>query len=733
MSKKNKIKGNNQPATQQNNSSVVRPSPNIVVKPANEILTSEEGAELLQNAEKEAGKRREEADTYYNGRKEEADLYYEERKEEADIYFQQKKKIADGLEEQKQKRIDEEVEKAVKLKEKEAKKITDDAKAEADKMLADLTKRQEDLTKEYASLAENKRSYKQEVCKEIENNISTLTQNNQDLEKEVEGVKKELKRKDARIVALEEDKKVYEEQISKNAVRNADVELYKMQIDDLNYAYENLKKQYKEQQKNVDDLNLQILSFGEAPQKAIKENVLLREQVNELQSRICDCPSLEELEKLRETSSKFEELSNKLELLKNENTKLEIENNDLKVSKDEIESLRKFVKILELQKAELQGEIERNIELYNTSTKKVFANLSAIDLESNTKYEKMSITLKQLCERFRGYLANRRENPLYYDAVTIRTFIAGFACSKIIILEGLSGTGKSSLPRAFQDFIGAQTHEVPVQSSWKDRNDLLGFYNDFKKQYKETKFLKELYRATHDQDNIHIIVLDEMNLSHIEYYFADLLSVLEIPEIEKRKIELISDYASIAQNSTDAWPKHIIEGQLQICENTWFVGTANKDDSTFDITDKVYDRATVIYFDKKGEKEKVDNANPIQMNSDDFLKLLNSASNFKSELDEKKYNDMIKNLDTLIREKFDITFGNRIANQLKVFVPVYIECGGTVEEAVDVVFSRKILRKLEGIYYDETKSRLLDLKEEINEKYKMPISVKTIDRIVATM
>lgn len=181
-------------------------------------------------------------------------------------------------------------------------------------------------------------------------------------------------------------------------------------------------------------------------------------------------------------------------------------------------------------------------------------------------------------------LAKDNKNPLYYDERTIRTFIAGFASSRLMILEGLSGTGKSSLPRAFADFMGSHTIEVPVQSSWKDRNDLLGFYNDFKKQYKETEFLKALYTATSDPNNIYVIVLDEMNLSRIEYYFADLLSVLEKPDVEDWKIELISDYASITQNQ-DAWPRLISEGKLQISDNTWFVGTANKDDSTFIITD----------------------------------------------------------------------------------------------------------------------------------------------------
>ena len=341
--------------------------------------------------------------------------------------------------------------------------------------------------------------------------------------------------------------------------------------------------------------------------------------------------------------------------------------------------------------------------------------------------------LKKLCAAFRGYLANRDKNPLYYDERTIRTFIAGFASSRLMILEGLSGTGKSSLPRAFADFMGSHTIEVPVQSSWKDRNDLLGFYNDFKKQYKETEFLKALYTATSDPNNIYVIVLDEMNLSRIEYYFADLLSVLEKPDVEDWKIELISDYASITQNQ-DAWPRLISEGKLQISDNTWFVGTANKDDSTFIITDKVYDRSVVLTFDKKGEKERVASAQPIKMNNEDFQRLLARAEKFTDSKSEAHFREMLSNLDEWVRDLFQITFGNRIANQLEKFVPVYLACGGSVDEAVDVMFSRKVLRKLEGIYDEKTKENLADLAEWIEgEKYELPTTLDTIKKMIEKM
>lgn len=95
---------------------------------------------------------------------------------------------------------------------------------------------------------------------------------------------------------------------------------------------------------------------------------------------------------------------------------------------------------------------------------------------------------------------------------------------------------------------------------------------------------------------------------------------------------------------------------------------------------------------------------------------------------------MLFTLDEQVRELFQITFGNRIANQLEKFVPVYLECGGTVDEAVDVMFSRKVLRKLEGIYDENTKANLELLKDEIElQEYNLPITVEAIKRMTEKM
>ena len=676
------------------------------------------------------------ADAYSTNKHDEADQYYTAKKEEADALRGQaeieiERRVAEAIA-QERKRMKQEIADA----EREADEIQKKAKIDAASLVEQLEQRQKELdekleayTRDIAILEATKASYKEEVLQGIQKEIQEISAEKTRLEAAIEELKRQLIKANSEKDGLAEDLEYLQQEIDANQIKRSEVASCKLRIESLQADYNRLNEFYNQQKARLEELQSQILMYGDDPSKAMRENAELRRKIEKLESLISSCPSAEELEKLRETSAKYAEILIKLEALEAKRLTLETENIELKVNKDEIESYRRFIKILELQKAELQRELDRNIELYNSRTEKVFANLSLIDSERKNDYPSIiqSWDLKKLCAAFRGYLANR-EDSLYYDERTIRTFIAGFASSRLMILEGLSGTGKSSLPRAFQDFIGSHTITVPVQSSWKDRNDLLGFYNDFKKQYKETEFLKALYKATSDPNNIYVIVLDEMNLSRIEYYFADLLSVLEKP-VEEWKIELISDYASITPNQ-DAWPKLISEGKLQICDNTWFVGTANRDDSTFMITDKVYDRSVVLTFDKKGEKEKVSYAPPIKMNNEDFQKLLTRAERFT----ETRFREMLRTLDEQVRELFQITFGNRIANQLEKFVPVYLACGGMVDEAVDVMFSRKVLRKLEGIYDENTKANLELLKDEIElQEYKLPITIEAIKRMTERM
>ena len=291
------------------------------------------------------------------------------------------------------------------------------------------------------------------------------------------------------------------------------------------------------------------------------------------------------------------------------------------------------------------------------------------------------LTLDGVVTRFVNFAASQLK--LYYTADTIRLFFAGLATSKIMILEGISGTGKTSLPYAMGKFFNNDTSIISVQPSWRDRAELIGYFNEFTKKFNETDFLASLYECTYREDP-NFIVLDEMNLARIEYYFADFLSIMEMPDVSEWKIDLIP-----SPSASD--PKNIVYGKLLVPQNVWFVGTANNDDSTFTITDKVYDRAVAISLNEKASYFDAPLTEPYNCSYSYLDSLFRRAHSDYSISDENE--DKVKLLDGFIRDKFKISFGNRIMKQLRLFVPVYMAAGGTELGGIDFIICTKILRK----------------------------------------
>ena len=295
------------------------------------------------------------------------------------------------------------------------------------------------------------------------------------------------------------------------------------------------------------------------------------------------------------------------------------------------------------------------------------------------------LSLREICEEFRNYSAGGLK--LYYDIEDIRRFIGGLAVTKLIILQGMSGTGKTSLAYAFGEFLDNKTVVVPIQPMWKERTDLVGYYNEFTKRFNETTLLYKMYEADYN-DEIYITVLDEMNIARVEYYFAEFLSLLEIPNVDGRNLDVVAD-----KREDD--PKLLqSDGKLRLPTNMWFVGTANNDDSTFAISDKVYDRAMVLNLDKKAIPFEVKEYGKKKISAKRLEELFKRA---QREFDITDRNlRRIKKLDEYMIKTFHITFGNRIMKQIRSYVPVIVASGGTELEAIDDILSRKVFRKLES-------------------------------------
>ncbi len=318
---------------------------------------------------------------------------------------------------------------------------------------------------------------------------------------------------------------------------------------------------------------------------------------------------------------------------------------------------------------------------------KRFFMLSKIDDEwasyEGPEFEE-ELTLKRVCEEFREFAGGHL--GLFYDISDIRRFITGLSITQIIILQGMSGTGKTSLAYAFGEYLSNPTTVVPIQPMWKERTDLIGYYNEFTNKFIETTLLQKLYEANYSKE-IFVTVLDEMNIARVEYYFAEFLSLLELPNPDVRFLDVVA-------NVWPTDPKKLVDGRLKLPKNMWFIGTANNDDSTFAISDKVYDRAMVINLDKKSV--------PFESNRDKGLKITEEQLRelYKENLNKFEITDRnlrrIKELDDYMIKKFHLSFGNRIMKQIKNYVPVYVGCGGSELNALDDILSSKIMRKLES-------------------------------------
>lgn len=360
---------------------------------------------------------------------------------------------------------------------------------------------------------------------------------------------------------------------------------------------------------------------------------------------------------------------------------------------------------------------------------RLFPALNAIDEEyaaSNfVAMDNPGITLSSLIDDLQAYLASKEH--LFYEKKELALFVSAMNATHLIILEGISGTGKSSLPRYFSKFIGEEAFFESIQVTYKEKSDLLGYYNEFTRKYMETSFLRRLYQATYTADRLNLMVLDEMNISRVEYYFADFLSVLEFPEDERRisLLTLPEDYDS---------PRHLRDGQLDLLPNTYFIGTCNKDDSTYTVTDKVIDRAIVIDFETYQKEIAVErDVSPILLSYAGLSDLFRKAE----ENPDLRFGDEDRarflNLLAFMEEEFAIALGNRLLNQIEKMMPVYLAIGRKKEELLDYLFATKVLRKLRGRMDSSLTLALRRLSDTIDNLYgkeAFPLSRKQIERTI---
>lgn len=554
---------------------------------------------------------------------------------------------------------------------------------------------------------------------------------------ELEKYKKELERERKK---WECDKQIYEENL-----KDSFEDKYKEKDSEMSFlrrSVKNLEKENEEYKNKIDKL----MAVFKCDEEEIYETCQsMREKNDSLQEELDLRPQIDEIDRLKKQN---EEMTSILEKYK-----AQIMENDSQILKKRFEADDHYVLEINSYKSKLEscGNIEKsNQSIIESQTKQIedltktidqlkdsASGKTAFDFASKVDEDKVyqnqcdvkteKLGLSDVVSYLQGKM-QYSDTAFYYDKPTICTFIAGLHMSPLSILQGISGTGKTSLPREvakamtcgssdyqnlYENSPQAPYRICAIQSGWRDNIDLLGNYNSFEKKYNETDFFKALYLANQPKykDTLFFIILDEMNLSRPEHYFADFLSLLEQSE----------DQRSVSINAhVEDFPKFIQGGKLKVPNNVRFIGTANHDETTLDFAPKTYDRSNVMEMPKNVNKEKIKNPDSMFI-SYRFLnrKFIEAVNNH--EHDSSKFRDFLNSDDIkLLLEDKGIGVGNRFESQAEKFIGVYVECRGTenaLAEAVDHLVTSRLFRTLKN-RYDLDKKDLQDFRDGYNQCFK---------------
>ncbi|MFI8709592.1 MrcB family domain-containing protein [Bacillus sp. NPDC077411] len=202
--------------------------------------------------------------------------------------------------------------------------------------------------------------------------------------------------------------------------------------------------------------------------------------------------------------------------------------------------------------------------------------------------KEMDLNGKEIVDHVSSYMKSK---GFYYDKQDIINFFLSLKTKPFVILSGISGTGKTKIVQWFAESLGAtekngQFTLIPVRPDWSDSSDLLGYVN-IQGEFQERPLIQVLEKAAENPDKPYFVVLDEMNLARVEYYFSDFLSVIESRKWEGREIV-----------TSAVLPESIVGKRITIPSNVYVVGTVNMDETTHPLSKKVLDRANTIEFNQ---------------------------------------------------------------------------------------------------------------------------------------
>ncbi|MBN7575344.1 AAA family ATPase [Clostridium sp. 2-1] len=298
-----------------------------------------------------------------------------------------------------------------------------------------------------------------------------------------------------------------------------------------------------------------------------------------------------------------------------------------------------------------------------------------------------------------NFIKRTKEAGLVYYEKDLINFHTAMKSSNLVILSGMSGTGKSKLVQMYGEALGldsSQLNIIPVRPSWCDDRDLLGYVDSIHNVYKpgDASLIDTLVQADKNIDKIYIVCFDEMNLARVEYYFSQFLSILEM-DSAKRKVTLYNSDLENKLYNADKYPS-----QITIRDNILFAGTVNIDESTYHFSDKVLDRANVITLSAQELTKIKDVKFEKQIRSPEIMFTeYNQYKVIQSEVTLKERElDLLNILNIEINKtNKNLGVGFRIVRQIDLYLKnIPNDSILTREEAFDLQILQRVLTKIRG-------------------------------------
>ena len=386
---------------------------------------------------------------------------------------------------------------------------------------------------------------------------------------------------------------------------------HKEEIDSLNEKLTDNRNEINSLTKQIDEYEKIFLKYG-SDSSSFTETINAKDEMIKGLQQAANSRSLDSQNRIGELNKQIEELKRDNSMLRQEkeshysdsekisNLQLEISNWERKfknIEEDNI-SLKALVDSQAAKLKQISELYERNSER-EARIKDIEVpvikqeTLPKLTNKYNSKASSESEWLENIQDNFEKYEFQVHPRLLK----SFHTSLKSADMSPITVLAGVSGTGKSELPKLYSHFGGLNFMNTPVQPNWDCQESMLGFFNTIDNKFDAHDILKFLVQAQKDGDNslkdyVNLALLDEMNLAHIELYFAEFLS-----RLEERRDRSDLNLPSLPVNLGAGIPPY----PLKLSRNVLWVGTMNQDETTKTLSDKVLDRGIIINFPRPKE------------------------------------------------------------------------------------------------------------------------------------